>query len=415
MKKPPPLLTPRIIADLRTGDERADPDHPGLRVRRTNAARVRVFFYRYRARDGALREIKLGEFGPMTLAEARKALGRLKLERERGADPQMERQQARVEARCQREAEKLARYTVEKLVEDYISEKLSKQKRGDEGARLLRRELLSKLGDRPAAAVTRRELQDEVIRPMLDSAPRCGSYLLGRIRCAYTDAAEQGRLPDDFVFPTLGIKGAPQVRRKRVFSDAELATFVRWLPRSPYSRTVRDALALVLFTGCRSGEVVAALWRDIDLDRAVWTIRETKNGEPNDIMLSCQAIDLLKARRALDNLFVFPSPRDGHHVAQKALGLAQYEARKVREGEPRADLIELPWTVHDLRRTVATGLARLGCPRVVQDRILNHVDSSVSAIYDRHRYDAEARVWLQKWADHLHALTATNVVPLRAA
>ena len=54
---------------MRPGDEFGDPDHPGLRIRRTNAARV--FFYRYRASDCALREIKLGEFGPMTLAEAR--------------------------------------------------------------------------------------------------------------------------------------------------------------------------------------------------------------------------------------------------------------------------------------------------------------------------------------------------------
>ena len=319
MKKPPPLLTPRIIADLRAGDECADPDHPGLRVRRTNAAR------------------------------------------------------------------------------------------------LLHRELLPTLGHRPAAAVTRRELQDAVIRSMLNRAPRCGTYLLGRIRGAYTHAAEQGRLPEDFVFPTLGVKGAPQVRRKRFFTDAELATFVRWLPRSPYSRTVRDALALVLFTACRSGEVVAALWRDIDLERAVWTIRETKNGEPHDVMLSRKAIDLLKARRALHDVFVFPSRMDGHHVAQKALGLAQYDARKEKDDKPSADPIELPWTVHDLRRTVATGLAKLGCPRVVQDRVLNHVDSSVSAIYDRHRYDAEARVWLQKWADYLDALTVSNVVPLRAA
>jgi hypothetical protein len=68
-----------------------------------------------------------------------------------------------------------------------------------------------------------------------------------------------------------------------------------------------------------------------------------------------------------------------------------------------------------LRRTAATGLAKLGCSRVVQDRILNHVDSSVSAIYDRHRYDAAARVWLQKWADYLDALTVSKVVPLRAA
>ena len=86
------------------------------------------------------------------------------------------------------------------------------------------------------------------------------------------------------MFPTLGIKGAPRVRRKRVFSDSEVATFVRWLPRSPYSRTVRDTLAMVLFTGCRSGEVVAAFWRGIDLERTVWTIRETKNGEPHDVM-----------------------------------------------------------------------------------------------------------------------------------
>jgi hypothetical protein len=68
---------------------------------------------------------------------------------------------------------------------------------------------------------------------MLKRAPRGGTYLLSCIRCAYAHAAEQGRVPHDLVFRALGIKGAPQVRRKRVFSDSELATFVRWLPRSP--------------------------------------------------------------------------------------------------------------------------------------------------------------------------------------
>ncbi len=282
-----------------------------------------MFFYRDRASDGALREIKLGQFGPMTLAEARKALGRLKLERESGVDPQLQKQQVRSEARRKREAEKLSSYTVEKLVEDFVAEKLSKQKRGAEGARLLRRDILPKLRDRAAAGLTRRELQDEVIRPMLKRAPRGGTYLLSRIRNAYAHAADQGRIPDDFVFPTLGIKGAPQVRRKRAFTDAELATFIRWLPRSPNSLTVRDALSLVLFPGCRSGEVVAALWRDIDLERAVWTIHETKNGEPHAVMLPSQAVELLKARRALHDIFVFPSPMGEQHVGQKALGLAQ--------------------------------------------------------------------------------------------
>lgn len=137
-----------------------------------------------------------------------------------------------------------------------------------------------------------------------------------------------------------------------------------------------------------------------------------KNGEPHDVMLPRQAVELLKSRQGLDQVYAFPSPRDGRHVAQKVLAFAQYYARQSDGEKPPADPIQVPWTVHDLRRTAATGLAKLGCPRVVQDRILNHVDSSVAAIYDQYRYDSEARVWLQKWADHLEALTASNVVPL---
>ncbi len=84
----------------------------------------------------------------------------------------------------------------------------------------------------------------------------------------------------------------------------------------------------MLFTACRSGEVVAALWRDIDIERAVWTIRETKNGELHDVMLPRQAVALLEARRALHAIFVFPFPIAEHHVGQEALGLAHYAARK---------------------------------------------------------------------------------------
>lgn len=340
---------------------------------------------------------------------------RKRLEREEGKDPQLEKRRLKEDAARERAAQRQAAYTLEDMVNEYIKEVLDKQKRGGESARILRQDLLPVLGYRPAIQITRRELQDEVLRPKMAKAPRVATQLLSRIRCAYAYAVEQGRLPDDFMPPTLGIKGAPQVRRKRVLTDGELATFLRWLPHSPYSRTVREALSLVLLTGCRSGEVVAGLWRDIDLERGVWTIRETKNGEPHDVMLPQQAVELLKSRQGMDQVYVFPTPRGGRHVAQKVLGFAQYYARRSDGDKPAADPIEVPWTIHDLRRTAATGLAKLGCPRVVQDRILNHVDTSVAAIYDQHRYDAEARVWLQKWADHLEALTASNVVPLRAA
>jgi integrase len=200
----------------------------------------------------------------------------------------------------------------------------------------------------------------------------------------------QGRLPDTFASPTLGIESASQVRRKRALTDAELAAFLKWLPHSPYSRIVRESLRLVLLTDCRSGEVISVRWNDIDFELAVWTLRETKNGEPHDVLLSQQAAELLAYRKGLDKTFVFASSIPGRHIAQKALGLAQYTARHAEPESGAKDPIEAPWTVHDLRRTVA-------------------------AIYDRHTYDTEARAWLQKWSEHMDVLIARNVVQSSAA
>jgi len=407
-------LTPVIIADLAPGEERSDAQCRGLRVRGLASGR-KVFFYRYRGTDGALREIRLGLVGPLTLAKARDAALRLRVERDQGRDPQLEKRVKRLEAAREREEQRKAAYTVTKMCEEYFSEVLPNLKRGDEAERLLRVDFMPSFGDTPAADLTKRRLQDEVIRPKMLKYPRTATQLLSRIRCAYAHAVEQGRLPEDFISPTVGIKSAAAVRRKRALSDAELATFIKWLPHSPYSRNVRDSLRLVLLTGCRSGEIVSGRWCDIDLERGIWTMRETKNGEPYDVMLSSQAVELLNYRKGLDKEFVFPSPRPGKHIAQKALGLAQYIARHMDDENGAKDPIAVPWTVHDLRRTVATGLAKLGCPRVVQDRILNHIDNSVSAIYDRHTYDIEARGWQQKWANHMDRLLIPKVVPIAAA
>jgi len=407
-------LTAAIISYLGPGEERADAQCRGLRVRCLATGR-KVFFYRYRAQGGALREIRLGDVGVLTLAKARDAALKKRLQRDQGKDPQLEKRKERAKATRERIARKQATYTVADLVEQYVKEVLLIQKRGKEAERLLRRDFLPVFGTKPVLQLSRRELQDELIRPKMLKHPRTATQLLSRIRCTYAHALDQGRVPDDFNSPTIGIKGASQARRKRALTDAELARFLRWLPHSPYSRTVREALMLVLLTGCRSGEVISGRWRDVDLDRGVWTVRETKNGEPHDVMLPHQAVELLKYRQGIDETFVFPSPRAGQHVAQKALGLAQYTARHPEGDKSVQDPIEVPWTVHDLRRTVATGLARLGCPRVVQDRVLNHVDTSVGAIYDRHSYDSEARTWLQKWADYMDALQARNVTPLSAA
>ena len=116
--KPQPL-TAAIIAYLKPGEERADAQCAGLRVRCSAASR-KIFFYRYRGRDGALRQIKLGEFDALTLAKARKAVERKRLEREEGKDPQLEKRKLKEEAARERAAQRQTAYTLEDMVNEYI-------------------------------------------------------------------------------------------------------------------------------------------------------------------------------------------------------------------------------------------------------------------------------------------------------
>jgi hypothetical protein len=146
--------------------------------KRCSATGKKVFFYRYRSQDGALREIILGDVGPLTLAKARDAALKKRLERQQGKDPQLEKRKAREEAMRERAAERQREYTVGDLVEEYIKEALSKQKRGTESARLLRRDFIPLFGTRPAIQLSRRELQDELIRPTLLKHPRKATQLL---------------------------------------------------------------------------------------------------------------------------------------------------------------------------------------------------------------------------------------------
>jgi hypothetical protein len=194
------ILTRQIISQLKPGDETSDAACPGLRVRCTDTAKV--FFYRYRLASGELRQIKLGEFGAMTLPAARNELARRRLEREQGIDPQEEKRKVRERAKSERAARGQGVYTVDQLVADYVKEALCAQKRGGESERVLR-EVVEKLGEQPAVGITRRILLNEVIRPAMLRAPRVATQLLSRIRCAYQHASDQGRLPDEFLSPTL--------------------------------------------------------------------------------------------------------------------------------------------------------------------------------------------------------------------
>lgn len=142
---------------MKPGDERGDAQCRGV-ARALCVLGSKTFFYLYRAPDGVLREISLGAVGSLTLAKARDAAVVKRHERREGKDPQLEKRRQRAKAKRIR-CRAASAYTVQDLVEEYIAEVLDHQKRGGEGARVLRHDLLSKLGHSPALAVRRRELQ----------------------------------------------------------------------------------------------------------------------------------------------------------------------------------------------------------------------------------------------------------------
>jgi integrase len=149
-----------------------------------------------------------------------------------------------------------------------------------------------------------------------------------------------------------------------------------------------------LLTGQRRKEVAEMSWDQIDLDEAIWTAR-TKGNKTNLVPLVPMAVDILRTLpRFAGTGFVFTM--NGHGAVT---GFSRAK-KLIDQATPEL----APWRNHDLRRTVATELGRLGVARFIIERVLNHTDRSVTAIYDRHSYVPEKRAALEQWATYLASL-----------
>src|SRR5262249_36309687 len=175
---------------------------------------------------------------------------------------------------------------------------------------------------------------------------------------------------------------------------------------------------LLLLTGQRVGEVVGMRRSEINGD--VWVLppappkrnepARTKNGERHEVPLSAQALAIIEAMPVIDDDFVFTTSKTGrlgNMFRAKTLLDAQIKPRE-------------PWVLHDLRRTVETGMAALGIQLPVIEKVVNHKGGSFAGIvgvYQRHQFASEKRRALQTWADYVEGLvtgkTEDNVVQMQ--
>ena len=160
-------------------------------------------------------------------------------------------------------------------------------------------------------------------------------------------------------------------------------------------------IKLLLLTGCRREEIGQLRWSEVDLDTGIVTIpgTRTKNHKTHALTLPPLALDILRAvPRRPDREYVFGRGGQGFGGWGFA-AMALITRITVAEGKPLEHFV-----LHDLRRTMRTGLGKLGIPPHIAELCLNHRKGGVEAIYDRHTYAREIAGALAVWAEHVDAI-----------
>jgi integrase len=408
-------LTDTFIRKAKVGTY-PDAAHPGLRLRVGKTRKS--WLYRYRDSD-RLKQITLGQYldnpSPqdiekarhMSLADARAKLDSLRAARQAGQDVQREHQQ-----------EEEGPFTVTRLVDLYLDGYAKLIKRSwREDKRMLELDITQKWGDRLASEITRTEAMG-LLTEMVPRGERGAQLLLAAARKAWNFAIDRERVQINPFARLKIVKGVvmgagTRVRvnkpKPRCLRGAELKIFLAKLETANLRPAIRDILLLQLLTASRKGEVCAIRWDEVDTAERVWTLpaAKAKNEQEHRVMLSEQAYALIDAQPRINDYVFGVKRRNLEYMRPDTVNDAVTRTR---------DHFELGhWTPHTLRHSALTGLSELGASRWIQNRVSNHVDRTIGDHYDHNEMDAEARAWLQKWADHLDSLRVENVVPLDIA
>ncbi len=416
-------FTDRSIAALKSKAERYEvweDGRTGLGCRVSPKGRKSwVYMYRF---NGKARRMGLGTYPAIGLAKARVMHAGAKEMLAKGADPGAHQTERK---RAERSAE-----TVFDLADEYLEKWARPRKRSAaEDERMLNKDVLPVWGMRKAKDIRRRDvilLLDGIVER---GAPIGANRTLGVIRRMFNFAVARDLLD---ATPVAMVKApAKENQRDRVLSADEIRTLWNGLDDAAMTPAIKLVLKLQLVTAQRKGEIIGAALSEFDFEDKSWTIpaERAKNGIAHKVPLSPMALGLIEEAKSLTNGagWLFPSPRGDAHMAPRAVNHALWRACMPPEKRPKAARFSQAPAIgltnivpHDLRRTAASNMAALGINRLVISKILNHVENSGTAIYDRHSYDTEKRHALEAWAAHLEEILsgkpkADNVVPLAKA
>jgi integrase len=196
--------------------------------------------------------------------------------------------------------------------------------------------------------------------------------------------------------------GGKEKPRDRVLSDDELRILLRDPQEATRFQKMAHVIMVLLLTAQRRGELAAAKWVHVDFTKKTWTIppENSKTGKGHVVPLSAWAVREFDALHRLrdGSPFVLPGV-DGQPLVPKLLTRALARCRTRMKARGIGE-----FSLHDLRRTCRTGMARLRIQPHIAERVLNHAQEKIPGTYDVHDYLEEKREALEKWAGHLVSL-----------
>jgi integrase len=373
-----------------------DAEVPGL-VLRISSSGVKSWSFTYRVKSEA-RRLTLGQYPGVSLKLARDRAREARGAVQRGGDPVADKKSEERERATSGFAACVGQY-----VDRYAKQQ---QRTWKETKRILDRLAVPVWGDRPVKEIRRRD-----VVALLDDVARETPYQANQLRAHLSRMFNwliEGEVVE--VSPVMGV--APRIKpqaRSRVLADLELAAL--WRATGKLGGAFGAATRFLVATGVRRDEASNLRWDELDGDWAAMPGSRMKNGRDFRAPLSATAKAIVGAMPKLGE-YVFTTTGEASiqgwgHVKERLDVLMSEEL-----GEPVA-----PWRLHDLRRTLASGLARLGYRTEIIKRVLGHVAAATdvtSVVYNWHNYDAEAMEAVQKWAAHL-ALITTGLEVVRTA
>jgi integrase len=389
-------LTDPVIKRLPTPDHgnriTYDDTVKGFGIRVTEAS-GRAFILNYRRKsDGRERRITIGSFPDWTTTAAREEAKRLKREIDGGADPIGEHQAERAAATV---ADLCARF-----IEDYLPRKRPWTQFGYR--QQITTDILPAIGRMKVAAVSVADI-DAFHRQISKRAPTHANRVLAVLSRMFSLAIRWGLRTDN---PCKGIERNQEQKRNRYLSGPELARLAGALDELR-DQGAANAVRLLLLTGARRGETLAAKWADFDLEAKVWAKpgATTKQKTLHRIPLSEAAYRLLSEMREQagdDATWLFPAAKNGGH---------RTEIRDAWEVLRKAAKIPDVRT-HDLRHTYASVLASSGLSLPVIGALLGHTTPTTTHRY-AHLFDDPLRAAVERAADVITGTKSAEVVTLK--